>query len=168
MGTYEIEIKTLLGSKKDADALIEKMRISDPHFQEITRHRQLNHYFVWGELAILVERVESHIDAEKLRLLRDMAVRAKDYSVRTRLADKDVILVIKASVDDASSSNGTARMEFEAITQNLTLEQLDELLLESGFDYQAKWSRERTEFRFRELQVSIDKNAGYGFLAELN
>jgi predicted adenylyl cyclase CyaB len=166
MQTCEVEIKSLLGNKEDADALIQKMRGSDPQFQEQGRHRQLNHYFVRGDLRTLFEDLKSHMKSEKVPKFKDVAARARDYSVRTRLADKDVILVVKATVDDASSSNGTARMEFETKTPNLTLEQLDELVIKAGFEYQAKWSRERIEFKYRGLNVSIDKNAGYGFLAE--
>ena len=33
--------------------------------------------------------------------------------------------------------------------------------------YQAKWSREREEHTFKGLNVCIDKNAGYGYVAEL-
>ena len=166
MQTYEVEIKCLLGNKERADVLIHKMRVSDPQFQEQGRHRQLNHYFVRGDLTTLFEDLKSHIEPDKLPKFRDMAARARDYSVRTRLADNDVILVVKASVDDTTSSNGTARMEFETETPHLTLEQLDGLVIKAGFDYQAKWSRERIEFKYRGLNVSIDKNAGYGFLAE--
>ena len=32
--------------------------------------------------------------------------------------------------------------------------------------YQAKWSRERQEYKFLDMTVVIDKNAGYGYLAE--
>jgi adenylate cyclase class IV len=74
--------------------------------------------------------------------------------------------VVKASVDDTTSENGTARLEFEAVIPNLTLDQLDKQVLDSGFTYQAKWSRERQDFSFKGLNVSIDKNAGYGYLAE--
>ena len=75
------------------------------------------------------------------------------------------MLVIKASVDDTTSSNGTARLEFESEVK-MTLDELDKILLDSGFTYQAKWSRERQDFKYKGLNVSIDKNAGYGFLAE--
>ena len=50
------------------------------------------------------------------------------------------------------------------------IDELDNLVLNAGFTYQAKWSREREEFTFhsgkRDVSVSIDKNAGYGYLAE--
>ena len=49
---------------------------------------------------------------------------------------------------------------------NLTLEELDQLVLKSSFEYQAKWSRERTEYKYLGVNATIDKNAGYGYLAE--
>jgi adenylate cyclase class IV len=49
---------------------------------------------------------------------------------------------------------------------DMSLAELDQLILKSGFEYQAKWSREREDFKFKDLNVSIDKNAGYGYLAE--
>jgi adenylate cyclase class IV len=56
-------------------------------------------------------------------------------------------------------------MEFEEKLP-LTLEQLDELVLSAGFRYQAKWSREREEYVCQGTNVTLDKNAGYGWLAE--
>src|SRR6185503_16182832 len=75
------------------------------------------------------------------------------------------LLVIKGASDDTSSSNGTARMEFEAKV-DLSLDHLDKILLKSEFQYLSKWSRERQEFKYKGLNVTIDKNAGYGYLAE--
>jgi len=48
----------------------------------------------------------------------------------------------------------------------MSIDNLDAILLESGFEYQAKWSRERVEYSFDNINVCIDKNAGYGYLAE--
>ena len=39
-------------------------------------------------------------------------------------------------------------------------------MLESGYHYQAKWSREREEYEYKGANVCLDKNAGYGYLAE--
>jgi adenylate cyclase class IV len=86
--------------------------------------------------------------------------------VRTRQADDKVILVIKAVADETTSANGTARMEFETVLKGITLEKLDTLLLDSDFEYQAKWSREREEYKYKDMNVTIDKNAGYGYVAE--
>ncbi len=163
--SYEIEIKSLLGNKENAENLKTKMRSSDAALVEVGSHKQLNHYFEGGNLADLAKNVLAIVPEEKKESLLDVAKKAKDFSVRTRQADGKVILVIKASVDDTTSSNGTARLEWEALV-DLELEKLDKLVLDSGFKYQAKWSRERQDFKYKGANVSIDKNAGYGYLSE--
>jgi adenylate cyclase class IV len=174
MHEYEIEIKSLLGGKEKADELLKKMREKDPDLVEVGAHKQLNHYFEGGDLKSLYQKVETCLNETDKSKLKDLSEKAKDFSVRTRWADGKVILVVKASVDDTTSSNGTARLEFEAsIPQEAgihNLDDLDKLVLEAGFKYQAKWSRERQEFVYhptgRSVNVSIDKNAGYGYLSE--
>ena len=49
---------------------------------------------------------------------------------------------------------------------NMTLDELDQLLLSIGFVYQAKWSREREEYICKETNICLDRNAGYGYIAE--
>lgn len=165
MHQYEVEIKSLLGHKENADKLMDKLK-ADPSFHSLGAHKQLNHYFVGGDLNRLYESVNSYVDQNQRRELRTLTDNAKDYSIRTRWADGKVIFVMKASVDDTTSANGTARREFEAVIPELTLEELDQRILDAGFKYQAKWSRERQDFKYKNLNVSIDKNAGYGYLAE--
>lgn len=181
MANYEIEIKSLIGDRGHADELIAKMK-SDPSFASRGQSRQLNHYFIGGSLIELCEKVRPAIEPSKASELLNLAESAKDFSVRTRWTDSNpsplsspftkgeeekgkVIFVIKATVDDTTSSNGTARLEFESEV-SLTLETLDKILLEAGFEYQAKWSRERDEYQYKGLNVTVDKNAGYGYLAE--
>lgn len=163
--SYEIEIKSLLGNKDAAEALKQKMKAADSAFVEHGSHKQLNHYFVGGNLKDLAEKLDSHLPDDKKVLLADIAGKAKDFSVRTRWADGTVLIVVKASVDDTTSSNGTARLEWES-SVTITMEELDELVLSAGFTYQAKWSREREDYSYKGANVSIDKNAGYGYLAE--
>ncbi len=163
---FEIEIKSLLGGKEKADELVAKMKAKDPELKIIGSHKQLNHYFIGGDLSSLYNNVHNLLKDKEKNKLKNLSERAKDFSVRTRDADGKVILVVKASVDDTTSSNGTARLEFEAVLENLTLDALDKLILSSGFSYQAKWSRERSDFVYNGANVSIDKNAGYGYLAE--
>jgi predicted adenylyl cyclase CyaB len=162
---YEVEIKALLQSEENARALLEKMKQSDPNLVSKGSHKQLNHYFQGGDLDKLYEKLSPLLSEEQRKRFADIKQRANTFSVRTRWADGRVILVIKASVDDTTSSNGTARIEFET-ELNVSLEELDKLILDSGFEYQAKWSRERTDYTYRDTSVSIDKNAGYGYLAE--
>ncbi len=163
--SYEIEIKSLLGGKENADRLVEKMKAADPSIASKGSHKQLNHYFEGGNLQALYDQVADILDEEKKAKLKDLAEKAKDFSVRTRKADDTVILVVKASVDDTTSSNGTARLEWEA-KMTISMEDLDKKVLDAGFTYQAKWSRERSDYFYKGANVSIDKNAGYGYLSE--
>lgn len=175
MNKYEIEIKSLLGGKEKADALVRKMKDKDKGLVERATHKQLNHYFiptlrsgqVGGNLENLYKNTEKLItDKNERTKFKDIIEKVKKFSVRTRLADKKLFLIVKASIDDTTSENGTARIEFEPEIKKITLDELDELVLKSGFEYQAKWSRERTEYKYKNASVSIDKNAGYGYLAE--
>jgi adenylate cyclase class IV len=162
---YEIEIKSLLGSRENAEKLLVAMRQSNPGLQELGSHKQLNHYFTDGDLAVLAGKLNPYLSDQKNQELSHIVENVQNFSVRTRQADSKVLFVLKASVDDTTSSNGTARLEFESPVE-LSLDELDHLILDSGFQYQAKWSRERQEYKYNDVAVSIDKNAGYGYLAE--
>jgi adenylate cyclase class IV len=87
--------------------------------------------------------------------------------VRTRGTPTQTIIVVKATVNDETSSNGTARIEWEVDLAPMTLEEMDAKVLQAGFSYQAKWSRERDGYALNGNTVlCLDKNAGYGYLAE--
>lgn len=166
MSSYEVEIKSLLGGKEKADALIAQLESKNPGLKPVSFHKQLNHYFTDGDLEKLYENVEEFLPPDKKEALKTLAEKAQSFSLRTREADGKIILVLKVSVDEGTSANTVGRMEFEAETPKLTLEGLDALILKSGFQYQAKWSRERTEYKLKDANITIDKNAGYGYLAE--
>ncbi len=163
-GSYEIEIKSLLGGREKAERLEAEMKKLDPALKKTSTHTQLNHYFEgngdWSAVAQVLPGTEDQ------KTFVELAEKAKDISLRTREADGKVLLVLKASIDDTTSANGTARREFEKEIP-LTLAALDETILKAGFSYQAKWSRERQEYKFSGVNVTIDKNAGYGYLAEV-
>ncbi|MGC9598862.1 MAG: CYTH domain-containing protein [Minisyncoccia bacterium] len=162
-GGYEIEIKCLLGNRENAERLEAQMKKLDPKLRKIGSHKQLNHYFEGNGDAKAVAKVIA--DEKDRKDFLDLAKRAKDFSLRTREADGKVLLVLKATIDDTTSANGTARREFECEVA-MPLSKLDEAVLGAGFTYQAKWSRERMEYKFFDANVTIDKNAGYGYLAE--
>ncbi len=165
MQKYEVEVKSLLGSEESAEMLRARLRNLDPESKVISRNKQLNHYFMGGDLVRLAAGVTKYISADALIKLKDIALRGKEFSVRTRDKDGEVFLVVKASVGDDSSSNGVARMEFEEKV-SVSLDELDQLLIDAGFQYQAKWSREREEYLCKGVNVCLDRNAGYGWLAE--
>ena len=93
-------------------------------------------------------------------------VEGEKISVRTREMNGIAKIVMKASVGTDSSENGVVRMEIEEPTKGLTFDELDKMVLTAGYRYQAKWSRAREEYQIQDISVCLDKNAGYGYLAE--
>ncbi|MCA9354630.1 MAG: CYTH domain-containing protein [Candidatus Kaiserbacteria bacterium] len=165
MSHFEIEVKSLLGEKERADALKQKMQELDPACACVSTNKQLNHYFEGGDIKQLFEKVQHLFTGEQLEKFETIAERGSDCSVRTRQRDNEVLLVVKASIDGGTSSNSIQRMEFEEPV-SITLDELDALVQEAGYVYQAKWSREREEYAYKGANVCIDRNAGYGYLAE--
>lgn len=162
----EIEVKSLLGERAVAEALKKKLRDYDADMRLVGTSKQLNHYFVGGTKELLEKNFSELLSDEKRKLFVRILNEGRDVSIRTRQADEAVLLVLKASVDDTTSQNGTARIEFEAELP-LTLDALDAMLLDAGCTYQAKWSRDREEYALSDgTTVCIDRNAGYGYLAE--
>ena len=164
--TFEIEIKSLLGGKDKADELREKLLGGNPKASLVYKGKSINHYFINPtSFKELIGNTKELFPKEKAKRFEEMILNAKDISVRTRETETEVMLVLKASVDDTTSSNGIARMEFEEPVK-VSLKELDQILLDSGLKYQAKWSREREEYKYGDFKVCIDKNAGYGYLTE--
>jgi adenylate cyclase class IV len=160
---YEIEIKSLLGSLENAEQL--KQTIIADGATLIDTNNQLNHYFILHDKNELSAGLAEIIPSEKKEVFDKIITEGNKLSVRTRGVDGKVILVIKASLGNDSSANGVSRIEFESEIP-MTLDELDKKLIEAGLEYQAKWSRERQEYELNEMHVCIDKNAGYGYLAE--
>jgi len=162
----EIEIKSLLGDEKNANLLIEKLKNQDSDFRKKDESKQLNHYFINGKILDIADNLKHKISDNQYQSIIDIEKKSSNYSVRTRQTDRETILVIKATVDDTNSSNGTARLENEIIFNDVNIDFIDSIVLKSGFSYQAKWSRHRKEYHYKDITVCIDKNAGYGYLAE--
>jgi predicted adenylyl cyclase CyaB len=160
---YEIEIKSLLGNQERATKLKEKLLAEGGTFK--SGNKQLNHYFVISDILKFKDKLSPHIEESKRELFQKILDEGDNFSIRTRDTDGKVLLVIKASIGDDSSANGVSRLEFETEI-DMSLEALDKLLLDAGLEYQAKWSREREEYKLGDANVCIDKNAGYGYLAE--
>lgn len=165
MNTFEIEIKSLLGEKENAEALKQRMCELDPNCQLSSNNKQLNHYFEGGDMEELLKVASLHLADDQLKKLSHIVSMGNSFSVRTRQKDEQVLLVVKASLDEGTSDNTVSRLEFEEEV-DLSLEELDQLLIDAGFKYQAKWSREREEYSYKGVNVCLDKNAGYGYLAE--
>lgn len=165
MSQFEIEVKSLLGEKTRADALKKAMQELDPAFTCVSKNKQLNHYFKDGDAKSLYQKANSHFNEEQRERLKKVVDHGASCSVRTRQRDNEVLLVVKASIDEGTSENTVMRMEFEEPV-SISLEDLDTLVLSADYAYQAKWSREREEYDYKGANVCIDCNAGYGYLAE--
>lgn len=165
--SYEIEIKCLLGGIAAADKLVEKMHELDPQTKKLGVQIQLNHYFEGGKLDELYTNLSSVLEEESDReKLSTLTKKAKSFSLRTRQTNGKLLLIMKISIDDTSSDNGTARLEFEAPVAGVTLDEFDDLVQKSGFSYQAKWSRDKTDYDYKDATVTISFSPGYGYVAE--
>ena len=160
---YEIEIKSLLGDKKQASVLSGK--ISKRGGVLTAKNKQLNHYFVFSNVVKFKKIILPHIEESKKSLFQKILNEGKNLSIRTRDTDGRILLVAKASIGSDTSANGVSRMEFESEI-DMTIDKLDKLFLKAGLKYQAKWSREREEYKLGDTNICLDKNAGYGYLAE--
>ncbi len=165
--SYEIEIKVLLTTLENVETLKSKLTSYFPDIQRTSMNSQLNHYFMWGNFQALQENFSHLLPAEKFQTLQGILTHQGKFSFRTRFVDGNSILVVKLSLGADTSSNGVSRLEWEYSFVWMPIEGLDTLLLKSGFEYQAKWSREREEYALPNgITVCIDKNAWYGYLAE--
>lgn len=164
--TYEIEIKGLLGERENAEVF--KKRLTDI-FPEIVfdgTESHLNHYFNRPEtLDVFKDSFFKHTTDLYRQPFLDIVEEGKGHSIRTRNVNGNTLLVIKASVGDDTSENGVSRIEFEMPFDG-TIEELDALLLDAGLTYQAKWSRVRELYRLGKTTITVDQNAGYGYVTE--
>ena len=168
MNAFEIEIKCLLGDEKKAQSVKKKLFEVDADAKLIDSNSQLNHYFVDGDTEKLYENIAPYLSDDSCRKkLKDILSKDAEFSIRTRLINGEKLLfIVKASIDEGSSHNTISRQEFEEEISELSLDELDKRVLDAGFTYQSKWSREREEYVCKGSNVCIDKNAGYGYLAE--
>lgn len=164
---FEIEIKSLLGSKERADALKRRLAERFPALKVLPPHKQRNFYFNTPSDLRIIEKALGVLFSPKKREEFSQIIKTArgGVSVRTRDADGRTLFIIKASIGDDTSANGVSRVEFEEPVP-LSFDALNRRLLGAGLTYQAKWSREREAYDLGGVQVTVDKNAGYGYLAE--
>lgn len=163
----EVEVKSLLWSKENADQLLHNIKEHYPSYKLLHQEQQLNHYFKEGNLTTLFGNISVYLSDDEKRKFKEIVEHGKNHSVRTRwIHNKSgVILVIKAALDEHTSHNGISRIEFEPVL-DMSIEQLDAIVLESWFEYLSKRSRQREEYELPDIRISLDKNAWYGYLAE--
>jgi adenylate cyclase class IV len=174
----EIEVKSLISQPEEAQALLDKLPKIYPQTAHKKSESQINHYFDQnGNLLVLFFKIQHLLNRQQQAEFQNLALMNCEYSLRSRqINNNELILVLKMQTskkDDATrdtnldSHNAVARREFEAELP-LTIEDLDNMILSSGFSYLSKWSRQRAIFELEEgLTLCLDKNAGYGYVVEL-
>lgn len=167
MSHYEIEVKVLLGHEEAANMLLAQVDAAGLSPTMIGENAQLNHYFLHDKVENFLSHVEKYIEGDEKERFHHIMKTGKKHSIRTREVEWDTLLVVKASVDDTTSENGVARLEWEYVFPGKPIDEVDALVLWSGGEYQAKWSRKRKEYTLANgMHLCLDKNAGYGYLAE--
>lgn len=134
---------------------------------------QINFYYqskesgLDGELESLQNVVDLlPIPAEEKEKLNSITSK---YSLRLRQTELNTIFICKATSNKNGSdhiNNQAVRLEIEVKLPFEKLQELDQILL-TNFTYQSKWSRQRETIKFEDITICIDKNAGYGYLVEL-
>jgi adenylate cyclase class IV len=166
--TYEVEVKSLLGSKDNVQIL--KNKLDEFGYKKVGQQAHLNHYFNYSpdDADALIAASKTFLSPESYDQFADQLSDAKEVSIRTRQSDGVVYFVAKLSVGDDSSANGVLRHEIQEQV-DMTLDELDQQLLSAGLEYQAKWSRDREEYRSddQDFYITVDRNAGYGYLCEV-
>lgn len=162
---YEIEIKTLLGSKEKSDELLAEVIRRDPATKLVSEQKQLNHYYHGGNLAGLAARMKDYLTLEQIEALDDISTRATSVNVRTRDKNGTVLLIVKGSLDNVSAAHSHQRMEFEAPV-NLPIDELDAFVEQSGWQLEAKWQANRKIYETMGLTLDMFFTPGYGYMAE--
>lgn len=161
---FEVEIKALV-----EDYQTTKDNLLNLGYNFNGKEVQLNHYFNYDDysLAYLFDNLRTHLNTEQELQLSNVIGKGNNFSIRTReINSKDAYFIIKYSVIDEDSANGTVRKELETKI-SMNLDKLDYILLSSGLIYSSKWSRGREVFTKQNITATIDLNAGYGYLLEL-
>jgi predicted adenylyl cyclase CyaB len=165
---FEVEVKTLLGGKEAADAFVAKLKEIDGGLKQAAQSNQLNHYFdSHGDRDKVAAAVAPFLSDNDLAAFKQIIGPAKSYALRTRDADGRILLVIKAAKGDGDDQHALERLEGEYATTAPDIDALDEAIRSAGYDFLSKWSRERVEYAYKDYTVCLDRNAGYGYLAEI-
>lgn len=174
--TYEVELKVLLWNTFPPDTFVRALTKDFISIKETTEVKHRNHYFEIPHRAQVIpafeERLpidhEQKIQIAEFRDWTNIVIRTREI---TKGESKEVLLVMKSTVWLWTSQNGAVRKELE-VKVPMPIEDLDAILVaQAEIVPQAKWSRIRRTFDIVDkdwfyFTVCLDKNAGYGYLAE--
>jgi len=167
----EVEIKALL--TEDLSSF--RRKAEKAGFQYQREEAQLNHYFRVTEEFELATFVDEYNLSSDVLKAKSVAIRTREISspnlnsvTGDSLFNTKTLLVVKYVLDGEDVQNGKDRYEIEIdCTENIT--HVDSALIKYGLEYRSLWSRERLTYFHpeKEITLCLDKNAGYGYLVEL-
>lgn len=162
---YEIEIRSLLQKEDELESL--RKRILENNGQLTKEQHHLNHYFIVKDISHFKDVLLPLLHEDHHEEFKNVLDIGKDFSIRTKQSNDDVLIVVKASLDEGTSTHAITRAEFEKELE-ISLEELDQIMIDAGFSYQSKWSRNRQEYVLpgKNITICLDKTPGYGYVAE--
>lgn len=162
---YEIEMKSLLRSEEHSKELLDRLKLHDPKIKLADRQVQRNHYFINGDLSKLAAKLKKYLSSDQAEQIKAIDKKAKAVNVRTRDKNGKVLLIVKGALDDHSAAHSVRRMEFEAEVQNKQ-DELDQLIIDSGWELEAKWYAERDYYKSGDISAEMIFSPGYGYMVE--
>jgi adenylate cyclase class IV len=163
----QIELKFCVKDEIEITNLLTEFSRRDLSFEMVKKETHKNHYFINVDIGALIANISGFLNTVETDELKELMVLSNEMSVRTReLNSERVFLIIKTILINQDQNFGNLRDEFEKEI-NITLDELDRLIINSKGIYQAKWSRTRVCYRFLDYTINIDKNAGYGYIVEI-
>lgn len=161
---FEIEIKSLLRSRKEMDAFLSRLDSLNPKL--ISTTKRYNDYYIKGDFDKLLTNIKPFLSEEELLKLSDILLQGKNHSIRAKSIDGEVSIVVKSASGNSNGHNGTARWEFEAKVPSLEFNQLNQIFLDSDFEIQARWSQTREDYVCNDISISTSFSPGYGYIVE--
>jgi adenylate cyclase class IV len=159
----EVEVKSLIGNQDNAASVKQNIIELGGYFR--SSENQKNFYYhrptkdQCRALSTVVEEIQS---------LEHYLEHAQSISLRLRQINTDnCLLVAKISMDSDDAANGRSRIEVEKELPTGDIASLDDIFISHGLTIQSKWSRYRETYDLLGAVVTIDKNAGYGYLCEV-
>lgn len=161
---YEVEVKCLLGEGQ-ARGLPEKIRDTGITVEQYAQYKQLNDYFIGGNMDRLAENLRGLLGKANTDELSEVARNYDTFSVRARQSGDKVTFIVKAT-NGGSANHGAQRREFE-VAVNVSLEELHKPILASGYKIQARWMADRKLYKLGN-GIALDSyfSPGYGYQAE--
>jgi len=159
----EVEVKALI---EDQDMVPEiRRKISDLGGKYVDSQTQKNFYYHRPDKDSLLKLSQRF---QQVNEISDVLEKAQSISLRLRkIDDNECLLVAKIALDEDGAANGVSRIEVEKNLEFESIEELDEIFQDLGLSVQSKWSRKRDTYKLRGATVTIDYNAGYGYVCEV-